>query len=73
MLPIGLASDHAGFELKQFVKKYLDEKGMPYRTMAPIAKKAATTPTLHTHWQEASKTENAKKALPSAVAAKAFP
>ena len=23
---IGLASDHAGFALKQFVKKYLDEK-----------------------------------------------
>ena len=30
MLPIGLASDHAGFELKQFVKKYLDEKGIEY-------------------------------------------
>ena len=24
---IGLASDHAGFALKQFVKKYLEEKG----------------------------------------------
>mgnify|MGYP002859727903 FL=1 len=23
---IGIASDHAGFALKQFVKKYLDEK-----------------------------------------------
>ena len=28
---IGLASDHAGFALKQFVKKYLDEKGLPYK------------------------------------------
>ena len=28
---IGLASDHAGFALKQFVKKYLDEKGLAYR------------------------------------------
>ena len=28
---IGLASDHAGFELKQFVKKYLDEKGYAYK------------------------------------------
>ena len=27
---IGLASDHAGFALKQFVKKYLDEKGWAY-------------------------------------------
>ena len=30
MKPIGLASDHAGFELKSFVCRYLDEKGIPY-------------------------------------------
>ncbi|MBM6993620.1 MAG: ribose 5-phosphate isomerase B [Prevotella sp.] len=28
---VGLASDHAGFALKQFVKQYLDEKGIPYK------------------------------------------
>lgn len=28
---IGLASDHAGFELKQYVKKYLEEKGIEYK------------------------------------------
>ena len=28
---VGIASDHAGFALKQFVKKYLEEKGMPYK------------------------------------------
>ena len=28
---IGLASDHAGFKLKQFVKQYLEEKGIPYK------------------------------------------
>ena len=28
---IGIASDHAGFALKQFVKKYLDEKGYQYK------------------------------------------
>ena len=28
---IGLASDHAGYALKQFVKKYLDEKGYAYK------------------------------------------
>ena len=27
---VGIASDHAGFALKQFVKKYLEEKGYPY-------------------------------------------
>lgn len=25
---VGLASDHAGFALKQFVKQYLDERGI---------------------------------------------
>lgn len=28
---IGLASDHAGFELKEFVKTWLDAKGMSYK------------------------------------------
>lgn len=30
-LPIGLASDHAGFALKTFVKQYLSEKGLSYK------------------------------------------
>jgi ribose 5-phosphate isomerase B len=28
---IGLASDHAGFALKQYVMKYLDERGFKYK------------------------------------------
>ena len=28
---IGLASDHAGYELKQFVKQWLDQKGWAYK------------------------------------------
>jgi ribose 5-phosphate isomerase B len=28
---IGLASDHAGFALKQFVKQYLEERGFEYK------------------------------------------
>ena len=31
MTTIGLASDHAGYELKQYVKQYLDEKGIAYK------------------------------------------
>ena len=27
---VGLASDHAGYPLKEFIKKYLDEKGIAY-------------------------------------------
>ena len=30
MKPIGLASDHAGYALKQYVRQYLDEKGIAY-------------------------------------------
>lgn len=29
-IAIGLASDHAAFALKQFVKEYLDQKGLSY-------------------------------------------
>lgn len=29
--PIGLASDHAGFDTKQIVIKMLEEKGIPYK------------------------------------------
>ena len=28
---VGLASDHAGYALKQFVKEFLNEKGYPYK------------------------------------------
>ena len=28
---VGIASDHAGFTLKQFVKQYLEEKGYAYK------------------------------------------
>ena len=28
---VGLASDHAGYALKQFVKEYLAEKGYAYK------------------------------------------
>ena len=31
MIPIGIASDHAAFPLKQFVKSYLEEKGVEYK------------------------------------------
>jgi len=30
MQKIGIASDHAGYEIKEYVRKVLDEKGIPY-------------------------------------------
>ncbi len=31
MKTVGLASDHAGFDLKEYVKTWLDAKGYPYK------------------------------------------
>lgn len=35
--PVGLASDHAGFELKQYVKAYLDERHIPYKDYGTLS------------------------------------
>ena len=35
--PLGLASDHAGFELKQFVKTYLDQHAIPYKDYGTLS------------------------------------
>lgn len=41
---IGLASDHAGFELKQFVKAYLEEKGMEYKDYGTYSEESCDYP-----------------------------
>ena len=35
--PLGLASDHAGFELKQFVKTFLDKHAIPYKDYGTLS------------------------------------
>ena len=35
--PLGLASDHAGFELKQFVKTYLEKHAIPYKDYGTLS------------------------------------
>lgn len=37
---IGLASDHAAFPLKQFVKKYLDEKGLAWKDYGTLTEES---------------------------------
>lgn len=44
MKPIGLASDHAGYELKQFVKKYLEGKGMSYKDYGTFSTESCDYP-----------------------------
>lgn len=41
---IGLASDHAGYALKQFVKEYLDEKGLPYKDYGTLNEESCDYP-----------------------------
>ena len=41
---IGLASDHAGFELKQFVKQYLEERGMEYKDYGTYSEESCDYP-----------------------------
>ena len=41
---IGLASDHAGFALKQFVKTYLEEKGYDYKDYGTYSEESCDYP-----------------------------
>ena len=41
---IGLASDHAGYELKQFVIQYLKEKGYRYKDYGTFSKDSCDYP-----------------------------
>lgn len=41
---VGLASDHAGFALKQYVKKYLDERNIPYKDYGTFTEESCDYP-----------------------------
>ena len=41
---VGLASDHAGFALKKFVKQYLTEKGIPFKDYGTNSEKSCDYP-----------------------------
>lgn len=41
---IGLASDHAGFQLKQFVKQYLEAHHMPYHDFGTLTPNSCDYP-----------------------------
>lgn len=47
---IGIASDHAGFELKQYVKNGWKLKDGNTKTSVLIHQRVATIQILHTHW-----------------------
>ncbi len=41
---VGIASDHAGFALKQFVKQYLEEKGYAYEDFGAYSDESCNYP-----------------------------
>ncbi len=41
---VGLASDHAGYALKQYVKKYLDERNIPYKDYGTYTEESCDYP-----------------------------
>ncbi len=43
-MKIGLASDHAGFALKQFVKSYLEDKGIEYEDFGCFSEESCDYP-----------------------------
>lgn len=42
--PIGLASDHAGYKVKQFIIKVFEEKGIPYRDFGAYSEESSDYP-----------------------------
>lgn len=42
--PIGLASDHAGYKVKQYIIKILEEKGIPYKDFGAYNEESSDYP-----------------------------
>jgi len=42
--PIGIASDHAGYDSKQYIIKILEEQGIPYRDFGTYSKESTDYP-----------------------------
>ena len=70
---VGVACDHAGFPLKQFVIQYLEAKGYQYKISGHTATRVATILILLIRWQKPWRRENAILASPSAEVVKEWP
>lgn len=70
MKKIGLASDHAGFELKEYVKTWLKAKNYPFEDFGTYSTDSCDYPDLHTRWHWQSKPENVIRVLLSVVVVK---
>ena len=64
MKKIGICCDHAGFELKEYVRGWLEAKGWEYKDFGTYS----TIPIWPIHWHWLLKPANAIRELPSVVA-----
>ena len=70
MTKIGIASDHAGYEMKEFLVGYLSAMGYDVHDFGPGSPETSIMPTTHTRWPKRSRKANSNAASPSAVRAK---
>ena len=73
MKPIGLASDHAGYALKQYVRQYLDEKGIAYEDYGTYNEDSCDYPDYAHALPSGRRTVSVNAVLLFAGVAKAFP
>lgn len=65
---IGLCSDHAGFELKEYVRGWLEVKGWPYKDYGTYSAESCDYPDFAHQLAQAVEAGEVIRELPSAVA-----
>ena len=68
MKTIGLCSDHAGFELKEYVRGWLEAKGWPYKDYGTYSTESCDYPDFAINWRKLSRQANVTRELLSAAA-----
>ena len=67
---VGLASDHAGFALKTFVKQYLTERNIPFKDYGTNSEESCDYPDYATPWHKELRKVRFIRVLESAVRVK---
>ena len=70
---VGVASDHAGFPMKQFVLQYLEKKGYPVKDYGTYSDESVTTQTSVMHLVRVSRAARFILVSVSAVVARVSP
>ena len=68
---IGLASDHAGFPLKQHIKEYLTQKGIEFHDYGTYSEESCDYPDFGHALAKGMEAGECEQGIPSAAAGKA--